>query len=204
MIHYKNLSDKQLLEMVIMEKSDGKVVDDLITRYATLADIIIDADETELLKVRGIGPKRVQQIKAIYEMARRLYSEPFCSRPKIVRPEDIYKLVMADLRHLKKEVLKTILLNTKNEVISIEVVSMGSLNASIVHPREVFSIAIRKSAASIIVTHNHPSGNPEPSKEDVNITKRLVDAGKIIGIELIDHVIIGDGRFTSLKEHGII
>ena len=108
------------------------------------------------------------------------------------------------MRFLKKEYLRVILLNTKNCVISTEDVSIGSLNASIVHPREVFFEAIRKHAASIIICHNHPSGDPTPSNEDISITKRLKECGKIIGIELLDHLIIGDGTFISLKEKGVL
>jgi DNA repair protein RadC len=108
------------------------------------------------------------------------------------------------MRFLKKEHLRVIMLNTKNCVISTEDVSVGSLNASIVHPREVFCEAIRKHAASIIICHNHPSGDPTPSNEDISITKRLKECGKIIGIELLDHLIIGDGIFISLKDKGVV
>jgi DNA repair protein RadC len=108
------------------------------------------------------------------------------------------------MRSLKQEHLKVIMLNTKNVVIFIKDVSVGSLNSSIVHPREVFCDAIRKSSASIVICHNHPSGDPTPSNEDVNITYRLKECGKLLGIDLLDHLIIGNGRYISLKEKGIV
>lgn len=107
---------------------------------------------------------------------------------------------MEEMRYLKKEVFKVVLLNTKNEIISDINISIGSLNYSIVHPREVFTEAIKKSANSIILMHNHPSGNPNPSLEDINVTKRLRESGEILGIEVLDHVIIGEGVYYSLKE----
>jgi DNA repair protein RadC len=111
---------------------------------------------------------------------------------------------MEGMRNLKQECLKVVMLNTKNIVISIKDVSIGSLNSSIVHPREVFNEAIKKNSASIIVSHNHPSGDPTPSGEDINLTHRLSECGKLIGIELLDHIIIGNGIYISLKEKGIL
>lgn len=122
---------------------------------------------------------------------------------RISSPIDVYDIMKTELQDLKKEMFKVVHLNTKNEIIGSELVSMGSLNSSIVHPREVFKNAIKKSSNSVILVHNHPSGNPSPSKEDINITKRLIEAGDILGIKVIDHVIIGKGKFISLKEEGI-
>jgi DNA repair protein RadC len=119
-------------------------------------------------------------------------------------PQDVAEFVMEDMRYLKKEYLKLVLLNTKNMVVSVKDVSIGSINSSIVHPREIFIEAIKYSCSSIVICHNHPSGDPSPSQEDINITKRIYEAGKIIGIELIDHIIIGDGKYISLKEKNII
>lgn len=111
---------------------------------------------------------------------------------------------MVDMRYLKQEVFKVIFLDTKNSVLGIKEVFKGTLNSSVVHPREVFAAAIKKQCASIIVSHNHPSGDVSPSKEDINITIRLKEAGDILGIKLLDHVIIGDGRYKSLKELDVI
>lgn len=205
MYNYSNLSDKELLKMVIMEKSNEDIADKLFNDFTSLSDLIIDLDEIELIRVKGIGIKRAQQIKAIHELSKRLYiNVTNTSSFKITQPNDIANLMMPEMRYLKKEYLKVILLNTKNIVIGIEDISIGTLNSSLVHPRETFSIAIRKSAASIVVCHNHPSGDPSPSSEDINITHRLKDCGKLIGIELIDHVIIGNGKYISLKEKGFI
>jgi DNA repair protein RadC len=204
MLNYELLSDKELLKMVVMEKESESVVDDLILQFNNLADLLVDSDEAELLKIKGVGIKRVQQIKAINELARRLYSKRNVKGYKITQPRDAADLLAPEMRFFKKEHLKVILLNTKNVVILTETVSVGSLNSSIVHPREVFSIAIRKSASSIIIAHNHPSGEPEPSNEDISITNRIKECGKLLGIELLDHIIIGGSTFISLKEKGII
>lgn len=158
----------------------------------------------ELSEIKGIGSAKAAQIKAAVELGKRLRNYRADRQMKVNSPEDAAELVMEDMRYFKKEHLKVIFLNTKNIVIDVKDLSIGSLNSSIVHPREIFSEAIRKSSASIIICHNHPSGDPAPSQEDINITKRLLEVGKIIGIDLIDHIIIGDGNFVSLKEKGII
>lgn len=120
---------------------------------------------------------------------------------KIKNPWDVYTYYMEEMRYYKKEIFKIIMLNTKNEIISDYDVSVGTLNYSVVHPREVFKEAIKKSSNAIILMHNHPSGNPNPSSEDIMITKRLEKCGEIVGIEVLDHVIIGEGLYYSLKEH---
>src|SRR5690606_368061 len=113
-------------------------------------------------------------------------------------------LIMEEMRYLKKEHFRIAILDTKNHIIAIEEISIGNLNSSIVHPREVFNIAIRRTANSIILIHNHPSGDPTPSREDINITNRLIEAGNIIGIKVLDHIIIGDNRYLSFRERNII
>jgi DNA repair protein RadC len=123
---------------------------------------------------------------------------------RISKPDEVAELVRGILEDCDREKLIVCCLNTKNEPTNISTVSMGSLNTSIVHPREVFKVAILSNSASIIIAHNHPSDDVTPSKEDINITERLKEAGKIIGIELIDHLIIGEGKFLSLKEKGYI
>jgi DNA repair protein RadC len=204
MLNYGLMTDRELLKLVVMEKGGENITEELVKRYGSIADILVDSDESELLKIKGVGVKRVHQIKAVNELARRLYSKSADKEYKITSPRDVADLMFPEMKFLKKEYLKVLMLNTKNVVISTETVSIGSLNASIVHPREVYRTAIKKSAASIIVCHNHPSGDPTPSNEDISITKRLKECGKIIGIELLDHVIIGDGIFISLKEKGVV
>ncbi|MBM7872250.1 DNA repair protein RadC [Clostridium pascui] len=205
MCNYENLSNRELLKLMVMERSTESTIDDLLKKFPSLPALLLDADESELKSIKGIGEKKAQQIRAISELIKRLYNEAYTNNTyKISQPLDCANLVMAELRYLKQEILKVVLLNTKNIVIDVITVSMGSLNSSIVHPREVFLQAIRKSAAFIIVCHNHPSGDPNPSQEDINITKRLKECGKLLGIDLLDHLIIGDGKYISLKERELI
>lgn len=165
---------------------------------------LLNSSYEDLIAYRGIGKTKAAQIIAISEIAKRFKSYKSGDKQNISNPKDAAELIMDSLRYLKKECLKVILLNTKNIVISIVDVSIGSLNSSIVHPREVYFEAIRRSSASIIICHNHPSGDPTPSCEDVHVTKRLKESGKLLGIELIDHIIIGDGKYVSLKEKGLL
>lgn len=154
----------------------------------------------ELCAIKGVGVAKACQVLAAIELGKRVSVIDKTQRFKIKNPEDISALLMEDLRFLQKEKFLILLLNTKNEVLHTEEISVGSLNASIVHPREVFLAAIKKSCSAIILAHNHPSGDPAPSKEDIQITKRLIEAGKIIGISVLDHVIIGDNDYVSLRE----
>jgi DNA repair protein RadC len=165
---------------------------------------VADSSIEELSKIKGIGLAKSVQIKAAVELGRRISSYTGQNPTVINTPVDVKNLLMEEMRFLEKEHFKVILLNIKNHVISVEDVSVGSLNSSIVHPREVFKPAIRRSSASMILVHNHPSGDPAPSREDVEITRRLIEAGKILGIEVVDHVIIGNGVYISLREKGII
>lgn len=165
---------------------------------------LAEATVEELSSIKGIGPAKTAQIKAAIELGRRLASTTRWERPVIKSPIDSFHLVGEEMRYLDREHFKVILLNTKNHVLGIESISVGSLNASLVHPRELFKKAILKSAAGIILVHNHPSGDPQPSEEDKQVTCRMKEAGEIIGIEVLDHIIIGDGRFVSLRERGVI
>ncbi|MCR4431473.1 MAG: DNA repair protein RadC [Tepidanaerobacteraceae bacterium] len=165
---------------------------------------VADSSLEELSEIRGIGLAKSVQIKAAVELGRRISSYAGQNPYIISTPADVKSLLMEEMRFLQKEHFKVILLNIKNHVISVEDISVGSINSSIVHPREVFKPAIRRSSASIVLVHNHPSGDPTPSKEDVDITRRLVEAGKLLGIDVVDHVIIGNGIYISLREKGII
>lgn len=164
---------------------------------------LVDSDVEQLASINGIGKAKAAQIKAAIELGRRLSAFELGVDKPVKCPQDVADLLMEEMRYLKKEHMKLMLLNIKCNLISVEEISVGSLNASIVHPREVFNPAIRKSSASIIMVHNHPSGDPTPSKEDAAITARISEAGKLIGIELVDHIIIGDGRYISMKEKGL-
>ena len=154
----------------------------------------------ELSTIPGIGMAKSCQIIAAIELGKRIATKPKEKRINIKSPNEVASLFIEEMRYLKKEYFKVLLLNTKNEIIMIETISVGSLNSSVVHPREVFCTAIKKSACSMIAVHNHPSGNPTPSQTDIDITKRLVEAGELLGIKVLDHLIIGDGNFVSLKE----
>lgn len=154
----------------------------------------------ELTAFNGIGETKACQILASLELGKRVMQATGIKRNKIACPDDVIAYFTAELSDAKVEKFIAILLNTKNEIINWEIISIGSLNASIVHPREVFNRAIKRSAASILVVHNHPSGHVAPSNEDINITKRLFEAGQLIGIPLIDHIIIGKGHYYSFKE----
>jgi DNA repair protein RadC len=165
---------------------------------------LVEMSANELMKIKGIGLAKALQIKAGIELGRRIARSVQDSAVTIRSPRDVSDLLMEDLRYLKKEHFVCLFLNTKNHVIGQETLSIGSLNASIVHPREVFVAAIKRSSASIICVHNHPSGDPTPSREDIEITKRLSEAGRLIGIDVLDHIIIGDRTFVSLKEKGYL
>lgn len=156
----------------------------------------------ELAAVNGIGPVKACQILAAIELGKRNAVSQVAARPAVTSAEDVASLVMEQMRYYKKEHFKLLLLNVKAELISIEDISMGDLSSTVVHPREIFAPAIKRSAAAVILVHNHPSGNPEPSADDIHTTMRIVDAGSILGINVMDHVIIGDGKFASLKSMG--
>lgn len=153
--------------------------------------------------IEGISKTIGERLEAAVLLAKKLGERNLPKMKKINSPEDGYELFKY-LQHEEQEQFIVAFLNTKNEVIAREVVFKGTLNASIVHPREIFRIAVQKAAASIIIAHQHPSGHPEASSEDLDVTKRLVEAGRYLGIDLLDHLIIGDGKYISLKEKGYV
>ncbi|WP_308634765.1 RadC family protein [Paenibacillus silvisoli] len=163
---------------------------------------LVDMSVAEMTKIRGIGAAKAVQLRAGIELGRRIARSERVELPVIRRPEDAANLVMEELRYLKQEHFVCLFLNTKNQVILKETLSIGTLNATLVHPREVFRAAIKCSSASLICVHNHPSGDPTPSAEDVALTHRLMEAGELVGIDVLDHLVIGDNRFISLKEQG--
>lgn len=159
----------------------------------------------EFKSIKGIGRVKAIQIMAALELSKRLSASNAINEKVTVKsPGDISRLLMESMRYLKKEVFKLVMLDTKNHVIRQVDISVGSLNTSIVHPREVFNPAIKACCSSVLLVHNHPSGDPEPSSEDIDTTHRLVAAGDILGIKILDHIIIGDGRFISFKERSLI
>jgi len=166
--------------------------------------LLKDSTVEELKRIKGIGDTKAVQLLAALELGSRVHKQHQEERYIIRSPEDVSRYVMEDMRFLTQEHFVALYLNTKNHVLHKKTIFIGSLNASIVHPREVFKEAFRYSAAAIICLHNHPSGDPAPSREDIEVTKRLVESGKVIGIEMLDHIIIGDKKFISLKEKGYV
>lgn len=201
------LSDVELLAIILGTGSRQVTALDLaalvMTHFKSLRSLLGSTIE-ELSGIKGVGPAKACQVKAALEFARRVSQYSDLPRPVIKSPDDAAGLVMEEMRHFDREHFRALLLNTKNQVIGTDKVSVGTLNSSTVHPRELFRNAIKRSAASVILVHNHPSGDPTPSREDLDITERLREAGKIIGIEVLDHIIIGDNRFTSFKAKGLI
>jgi DNA repair protein RadC len=200
------LSAQELLAVILGRGIAGESVtvtaQRLLSQFGGLKGLA-QATVEELGKVRGIGPAKACQIKAAFELANRLEGYPSADNKQIIKnPVDVAALVKNILAGKKKEHFITILLDTRAQVIKYCETSIGSLDASIVHPREVFKEAIAASAASMILVHNHPSGDTTPSADDIGLTKRLVEAGQIIGIEVLDHIIIGDNKHLSMKAKG--
>lgn len=200
------LSDGELLGLLLgignLQKTAVELAGDVISEAGGLHGLY-DADAHELTRVNGIGPAKACIILAAVEFGRRIGQVRNPGRPVISSPADVDRLLRGRIANLDRENFVAVLLNTKNEVIGSPLISVGTLSAALVHPREVFKPAIRASAASVVLAHNHPSGNAEASKEDREVTGRLVGAAEILGIEVLDHVIVGDGHY-SMKEHGML
>lgn len=161
------------------------------------------ANLTELQATRGIGEVKAARIKASLEFGRRLVSTMPEELPRIASPAEAANLLMADMMHLEQEHLRLILLDTRNRVLHSPTVYVGSLNTSVIRVGELYREALRHNAAAFIVVHNHPSGDPSPSPQDVNVTRQIVEAGNLLDIVVLDHIIIGNGRYVSLKEKGL-
>jgi DNA repair protein RadC len=206
-----SLTDAELIAVIIKsgykEQTAVDIARELLRRcgsggLVTLTDMELD----ELRRVKGIGRVKAIQIKALCELARRMNGARNVSSHKmrIRSTGQIAEILMGEMSHLKKEVLKAVLLDRKLQIIKISDVSVGTIDQALVHPREVFSDAIRNHASTIIIAHNHPTGHVEPSEDDINTTKRLILVGDIVGIEVIDHIIIGNGTYHSMHASGIM
>jgi DNA repair protein RadC len=203
----KSLSNQELLALLLRTGTKNESVIQLATRLITTFEglrLLKDASIEEMTNIKGIGEAKAIQILAAVELGSRIHKLNFEDRYVIRSPEDGANYCMEEMRFLSQEHFVCLYLNTKNQIIHKQTIFIGSLNASIVHPREVFKEAVRRSAASLICLHNHPSGDPTPSREDIEVTKRLVECGRIMGIDLLDHLIIGEHKFVSLKEKGYI
>lgn len=200
------LSDSELLGLLFgigsREKTAVELAGEVISEAGGLHGLY-DVSVHELVQVNGIGEAKACIILAAVELGRRIGQVRNPGRPVISSPADVERLLRGRIANLDRENFVVVLLNTKNEVIETSTVSVGTLSASLVHPREVFKPAVRASAASVVLAHNHPSGKVEPSREDREVTRRLGEAAGILGIEVLDHVIVGDGYF-SMKEHGML
>lgn len=200
------LSAQELLAVVIgrgvSRRSVMDIAQELMRRFGSI-NALSQATIEELSKIKGIGIAKAAQLKAAFELAQRRDLAGDRIDVDIKDPQAVVKVVRAGIKDKAKEHFKLVLLNTRNKVIGVSTISVGTLNASLVHPREVFREAVVRSAASVILAHNHPSDDLEPSEEDLKITRRLVEAGRIMGIEVLDHIIITRRDFVSLKGKGL-
>jgi DNA repair protein RadC len=201
------LSVHEILAVILGRGNKGESVMDisqnLIKRFRSLKGVA-SASVEELTQMKGIGPAKAAQIKAALELGKRLEADAGEKpKPILKSPDDVAAEVRSQLKGKKKEHFLVLCLDTRNRLIASRLVSVGSLDTSIVHPREVFKEAVSACAASVIFAHNHPSGDPEPSKEDVELTKRLAKAGEIMGIDVLDHIIVCDKSYLSLKARNL-
>ena len=200
------LSSAELLAIILRTGVGGvsvlSIAQRMLVRFDGLAGLA-RASTAELTTEHGIGEAKVAQLKAAFELGRRLLIAAPIERPQVRSPADAAQLIMAEMVLLEQEHLRLILLDTKNYVLSIPTVYIGSLNTSLIRVGELFRYALKENCAALIVAHNHPSGDPTPSPEDVAVTQKIVQGGQLLDIEVLDHLIIGQGRFVSLKERGL-
>lgn len=204
----ESLSNGELLALLInsgtRDKSAMALAEEVLAKDRSGISYLRETSAQELMSIKGIGSSKAARIMAAVELGRRIAAKPVKKGARIESDEDVAKFFMEELRYKKKEFFKALLLDSKGKVISSETVSVGELTSTLVHPREVFSQAVKKSAAAVIFVHNHPSGDPSPSSEDIATTERLVACGNILGIKVLDHIVIGDGRYISIKLTGKI
>jgi DNA repair protein RadC len=202
------LSAQEILELILGRGTKGESVmvtaQKLLSQFGNLKNLA-SASIEELRQIKGIGPAKAAQIRAAFELSKRLEDLPGeAAKITVKSPEDVIKTARTLLKGKKKEHFLILCLDTRNHLIKTNVVSIGSLDCSIVHPREVFKEAISSSASSVIFIHNHPSGDPTPSDDDIKMTKRLIEAGEIIGIDVLDHIVICDREHLSMKAKNLI
>jgi DNA repair protein RadC len=200
------LSEAELLAIILRTGTAEENVVELSKRILMEYNLakLCQTSISEIKRFRGISDVKACQILACIELANRIHSFEKPTNVTITTSHDVFDLIGPRLRFSKKETFTGLYLDTRNCLIKEEVISLGNLNTSVVHPREIFNIAIRELANSVIIVHNHPSGNPEPSKDDIDITRILVRAGQLIGIPIIDHIIIGDKNYLSMADRRIV
>ena len=199
-----SLSDTELLAVLLRTGTKKKSVLSLAQEILSIEKengilFLSDCAPEQLAKISGIGPAKACQLLAGVELGRRIATRPRAERAMINNPESIAALFMEEMRYYKKEVFYLLMANTKGEIIGKEKISIGDLSCTVIHPREVFLPAVKKSASAVAFVHNHPSGDPTPSNNDMDTTERLIAAGKILGIPVWDHIIIGDGNYVSFE-----
>lgn len=202
------LSNGELLALIIKTGTPSESAMGLSERIIKSMDGgiagLMSITPQELMEIKGVGESKASALAAVGELAKRLNARSIDTKYRIECAGDVAGFLMEELRYEKREHFCTLMLDSKGRVVSVENISVGGLTSTQVHPREVFSPAVKKNAATLILVHNHPSGDPTPSNEDIILTKRLKDAGKLIGIKILDHVIIGDGKYVSLVGEGFI
>ena len=206
---YKDLSnlsnnnDTELLSIILGTKPE--IIKEAIAEYNSVPNFINNYSVEDILKIKGLGKGTITKLEALWELYNRFSINKKLEKNYIIsKPEDIYDLVKDDMKYFEQEHFRVLMLNTKNILINIKDIFIGASNSSVIETRKVFKEALKYNAKNITICHNHPSGDPNPSKEDVNISLRIKEAGKIIGIDLLDHIIIGDNKFVSLKYKGVI
>lgn len=204
----EKLSNSEILAILLRsgtkQKSALEVAGEILAMDRRGIQFLADCRPEELSRVGGVGPAKACEILAAVELGKRIASVSKDYGPPVTCSSDIAELFMEKMRYLRKEHFYSILINAKGQIIEECTVSIGDLCSSTTHPREVFVDAVRRSAGSVIFVHNHPSGDPTPSQADIDTTRRLMEAGQLLGIPVLDHVIIGDGRFVSMKAQGLI
>ncbi len=203
----QHLTEAELLGILIGKGTTRKTAIDLarelLDRYESLENLF-SRSPSELMKINGIGPAKAATLSAAFQLVRRIQSKTSKDQPSFKRAKDVANLYLPLMKDLRKEVFRVLLLSRSNRLIKEVTISEGTLDASIVHPRDVFREALLESAAGVILLHNHPSGNPNPSEEDIRITKQLVEAGRVMGIKVYDHIILAGEDYRSLADDGLI
>ncbi len=201
------LSNAELLAILIRTGTKGKNAIELSRAILKEVKTLRELDEIDisgLYKIKGLSTAKIANIKAALELGKRVLSEKGRGKGVVRSSKDVYRIMLPLLKNKKREVFKSIFLNAQNRIIEISTLTEGSVTSSTVYPREIINLANRYGAASMIFVHNHPSGEPEPSKEDKELTEDLVFAGRILGIKVLDHVIIGDNKYFSFSDEGLI
>ena len=206
---YKDLSnlsnnnDTELISIILGTKPE--IIKEVVAEYNSVPNFINNYSVKDILKIKGLGKGTITKLEALWELYNRFSINKKLEKNYIIsKPEDIYDLVKDDMKYFEQEHFRILMLNTKNILINIKDIFIGASDSSVIETRKVFKEALKYNAKNITICHNHPSGDPNPSKEDVNISLRIKEAGKIIGIDLLDHIIIGDNRFISLKYKGVM